>query len=470
MATNKEAKTILKIQLPAEVGKIITRFQKANQQIYLVGGAVRDYFLKRPIHDWDLATDAPPATILKLFPKTSFYNNQFGTVTIPLKTDKVEITPFRRESHYRDFRHPAKISWGKTINEDLARRDFTINAMALEPQPNSAFRLIDPFQGRYDLEKKLIRAVGKAEQRFQEDALRLIRAIRFSAQLGFLIEEKTFQAIKKNAALIKKVSRERLRDELLRLLASPFPAEGINFLHTSGLLTFLIPELEATYGIKQAKHHIDDVWTHSLKTLANCPNPDPIVRFAALIHDIGKPLTAKGEGANRTFYNHEIVGAKIASRLSHRFRLSKKDSQRLWRLVRWHQFTMDEHQTDKAIRRFIRHVGQENLAAMLDLRTADRLGSGVRATSWRFELFKKKLAAVQKQPFSLKDLKINGHDVMQHLKISPGPLVGQILKHLFQEVVDKKVVNKREELLSRITPIYRNLRRHVSTPPKEEQP
>ncbi len=464
-------KNLSPVALPPRIKKVFQTFQKEGWQIYLVGGAVRDLLLQRPFHDWDFTTNAPPKAIQKLFPQ-SFYHNKFGTVTIPLaKNQNIEITPFRQEADYHDYRHPSKIRWGKTLEEDLQRRDFTINAIALSYQKRRV-GIIDPYEGQEDIKKQLIRAVKNPEERFHEDALRMLRAIRLSSQLGFLIEKNTFAAIQKNAGLIKKISAERIRDELWKILASRYPAEGINFLRTSHLLHYLIPELEAAYGVAQAKHHIYDVWTHSLKALASCPSPDPLVRFATLIHDIGKPVTARGEGAERTFYNHEVVGAKIARRLSQRFRLSKKDSQRLWRLVRWHQFTVEEHQTDKALRRFIRHVGKENLQDMLLLRTADRIGSGSRPTSWRFELFKKRLAEVQKQPFTIKDLKINGHEVMEKLKIPPGPLVGKILQALFHEVEENPKHNQRRYLLKQLPIIYRQLVASAtsSKPPKEAQP
>lgn len=455
--SSKQALTI-SLHLPAAIRQAIKTFKRANWQIYLVGGAVRDSFLKKPIPDWDLATNASPKDILQLFPKNSFYNNQFGTVTVRIKKQKLEITPFRHEGKYLDFRHPAQIAWGKTIDEDLSRRDFTINAMALSLQSGNKFQLIDPYRGREDLRRRLIRAVGKPQERFREDALRMLRAVRFSSQLGFLIEKQTFSAIRKNAALIKKVAAERIRDELWKILTSPFPAEGIVFLRTSGLLHYIIPEMEAGYELAQAKHHIYDVWTHSVKALASCPSADPLVRFASLIHDIGKPFTAKGEGEARTFYNHEVVGAKIARRLAMRLRLSKKESDRLWRLVRWHQFTVDEHQNDKALRRFIRHVSKEYLKDIIDLRTADRIGSGSRPTSWRFELFKKRLLEVQKQPFSIRDLKINGHDVMKVLKLKPSPLVGKILKKLFREVAEDPKKNRRSYLLKQLPIVYRQIK------------
>jgi len=305
---------------------------------------------------------------------------------------------------------------------------------------------------------KIIRAVGNPDKRFSEDALRMLRAIRFASQLGFVIESLTFSAIQKNASSIKVISGERIRDELFKILSSSYPAEGITLLLTSGLLEYILPELSAGYKVSQAKHHKEDVWTHSILSLKNVPSQDPLVKLATLIHDIGKPVTAKGEGEERTFYNHEVVGAKMAEKIAQRFHLSNKESDRLVRLVRWHLFSVDERQTDSAIRRFIRNVGTENLEDMLALRTGDRLGGGAKETSWRLEKFKERLIEVQKQPFSVTDLKINGKDVMEILGINPGPKVGEVLNKIFEEVVEKKIENEREKLLKRIDKI-KNLSR-----------
>ena len=281
----------------------------------------------------------------------------------------------------------------------------------------------------------------------------MIRAIRFASQIGFIIEPDTFSAIQKNASLLKLISGERIRDELFKILCSDFPSEGVTLLLTSGLLEYILPELSAGYNVSQAKHHKEDVWTHSLLSLKNVPSKDPLVRLATLIHDIGKPVTAKGTGKERTFYNHEVVGGRMAERITQRFHFSNKEGDRLIRLVRWHLFSVDERQTDSAIRRFIRNVGTENLEDMLALRTGDRLGGGAKETSWRLEKFKERLVEVQKQPFSVTDLKINGKDVMEILGIKPGPKVGEVLNQIFEKVVEKKIENERENLLKRLEEI-----------------
>lgn len=443
--------------LPKEITLLMNRFRENGFLIYLVGGAVRDLILKRETENWDFTTNATPEQILQMFPD-AFYNNTYGTVSVPVKittgkqekTIIFEITPFRKESGYSDFRHPQKVEWAKTLEEDLARRDFTINAIAYDGE-----KLIDPFSGQEDIKNKLIRAVGDPDKRFSEDALRLLRAIRFASQLGFFIEEKTRASIEKNASLITKISWERIRDEFLKILASPHPAEGILFLRNTKLLFYILPELDTCFSIPQKspkRHHIYDVGTHLVMALKHCQSPDPITRFATLIHDIGKAKTFKKDKKTGliTFYNHEVVGKKLATTIAERFRLSNKQKEKLVRLVEYHQFTVSELQTDKAIRRFIRNVGKEYLDDIIALRFADRIGSGAKPDSWRFKLFRKRLIEVQKEPFKITDLKINGNDVMQVLGLKPGPKVGEVLKKIFEQVVEGKLKNERELLLQEL--------------------
>jgi len=444
-----------KFTIPKSTKKLIAKFHENNFEIFIVGGSARGLLTNWFIEDWDFATNATPEQIQAIFPKNSFYNNDFGTVRIVFGKDEkdvFEVTTYRTESGYADFRRPKKVSWGKTIQEDLSRRDFTINAIALTLDDDGKIKqIIDPFGGQEDLKKKIIRAVGNPDDRFSEDGLRLFRAVRIAAQLAFTIEEKTFNSIKKQAHLIEKIAKERIKVELFKLLKSQYPADGIIMLYEAGLLKFILPELIDARGVAQAKHHIHDVWTHAIESLRHCPSASPITRLAALLHDIGKPIVAKGEGEDRSFHNHEVVGAAIAKKIGERLRLSKKELDLLWRLVRWHQFSPNENLTDAAIRRFIKRVGRENLDEIIALRVGDRLGSGVPETSWRTELFKKRLIAVQKKPFSVADLKVDGNDVMRILKIKPGPKVGKILQQLFDEVVeDKKSKNNRAHLLNRL--------------------
>ncbi|TSC90089.1 MAG: poly(A) polymerase [Microgenomates group bacterium Gr01-1014_5] len=453
------AKVRRQIKIPPFVKNILDKFAKAGYEIYIVGGAVRDVLMSKETYDWDFTTNATPDEILQVFPE-GFYDNKFGTVGLADEShhNPYEITTFRRETGYSDRRRPDHVEWGKSLKEDLARRDFTINAMALRLVPlaqgKHSFEVIDMFGGRQDLKTKLIRAVGNAVERFDEDALRMMRAVRIAAELGFEIEPKTFEAIKIHSASVKHVAWERIKAELFKTLASDNPYEGVMLLYNSGLLEQILPEIIEGFGVEQKspeRHHIYDVGTHCLYALKFCPSRDPLVRFATLIHDIGKPKTQKITAAGViTFYNHEVVGARLAKEIADRLRFSRDERDRLWRLVRWHQFTVSEKQTDTALRRFIRNVGKENVQDMLDLRTGDRLGGGAAETSWRLEEFKERLEEVQLQPFSVRDLKVNGKDIMQTLNIPSGPIIGKILNELFGEVEKDQSRNTREYLLQRI--------------------
>jgi putative nucleotidyltransferase with HDIG domain len=352
------------------------------------------------------------------------------------------------------------VEWGKTIEEDLKRRDFTINAMAIQNLPppppltkggeKNNFRIVDLFNGQEDIKNKIIRAVGEPDERFSEDALRMMRAVRLSAQLKFVIEEKTFTSIQQNAKLLQKIAGERIREELFLILKSDHPGDGMIILKNSGILGEIIPEMLLGVGMAQKGHHIYDVWKHSLETLNNCELIDPLTRLAAFLHDIGKAKAIKEIGGENTFYNHEVVGSRMAVAIGKRLKLSNEELQKLFILVRWHMFTATEMQTDKAIRRFIRNVTVPYLEDMIALRRGDRIGSGAKESSWRWELFKKRLIEVQKQPFSIKDLKVNGEDVMEILKIKPGRRVGEILSKLFAEVEEEPKLNEREVLLTKL--------------------
>ncbi len=459
------------VSLPTSAQAIIDTLKKAGYQAYAVGGSVRDLLMGKETNGWDFTTNARPEEILNLFPD-SFYDNQFGTVGVKIyksdkhtnptnnsyteesPTDIYEITTYRSEKGYSDHRHPDTIAWGETIEEDLARRDFTINAIAFDGTD-----MVDPHGGRGDLTKRLIRAVGDPHTRFAEDALRLMRAVRIASELGFMIEEATLGAIKNNTQLLTTISAERIRDELMRLLSSAFAADGILLLKNTGILAHILPELDEAFTIGQKspkRHHIYDVGTHSVMALKHCPSDDPIVRFATLLHDIGKTKTYhKDENGLITFHNHEVVGTKMARDICTRLRLSKKQTEKILTLIRWHQFSVDERQTDSAIRRFIRHVGTDTLNDMLALRIGDRLGGGARETSWRLELFKKRLEEVQKQPFTVSDLAVDGFDVMNILDCRPGPIVGKVLNQLFAEVEEGTLTNEREVLLNRLSEVLK---------------
>lgn len=445
-------------RIPQYIHNILKKFEKNNFRIFLVGGCVRNLLLKRAITDWDLATNATPQEMLQIFPD-GFYENQFGTVGIPIEADNqksiVEITTFRTEGEYKNNRHPGKIVWGKTIEEDLQRRDFTINAIALEIKNNKEI-IIDVFNGQRDILEKIIRSVGKPEQRFNEDALRLLRGIRLATELSFKIEENTWKAIIENESLIKNISDERIRNELLRILESEHAYEGISLLNESELLKNILPELLEGVNVSQTRpgrHHQSDVFTHNMLSLKFCPSNDPLVKFAALLHDVGKPrVKSSDENGLVIFYNHEVVGAKIVRDICDRLHFSKKHKEKISNLIRWHMFTVDENITDAAIRRFIRRVGIENVKDMMDLRVGDRLGGGTQtAESWRLKLFKDRVEKqLQPLPFNINDLVIDGNDIMRELNIKPGKIIGELLQKLFEEVDENLTLNNKAYLEKRI--------------------
>ena len=462
--------------IPQEIINILEKLQASGYDAYIVGGCVRDYSLGRKPKDWDITTSAKPEEIQEVFPG-SFYENKFGTVTILTESEDIalkaiEITPFRIEGKYSDRRHPDEIKFAKTLKEDLSRRDFTINAMAIKQD-----KVVDYFGGKEDLENKIIKTVGDPDERFREDALRIMRAVRLAAELDFGIEEKTAEAIKNNAELIKEISVERIRDELVKILSIPFknPAGkmkfwqeseltesdlvsgamgGLELLRDLGILKYIIPELEAGIGVTQNKHHIFTVWDHNFRAFAYAVKMDFSleVKIASLFHDIGKPHSKRGEGPDSTFYGHEVVGAKIASGILNRLKFPRNQRDKIVKLVRWHLFLSDPDKiTLSAVKRVVRNVGQENIWELINVRKADRIGSGVpKAEPFRLRTYKALIDQALREPISLKMLKINGDYIMKILNIPPGPKIGLILKSVMGEVLDDASKNNEDYLERRI--------------------
>jgi len=439
------------MKLPKQVQFVIQQLKENGFQGYIVGGCVRDSLIGIEPNDWDIATNATPEETIKIFPN-NFYNNHFGTVTVLSNQEEkgIEITPFRTEEKYTDKRHPDKIEWAKTIEEDLSRRDFTVNAMAMD----SKLKIIDPFNGQKDLENRIIKAVGDPEKRFSEDALRLMRAVRFATTLnnliGWKIEEKTKKAIQKKAELLNFISRERIRDELMKIIMSRRGAKGIEILRKLGLLKYIIPELEQGFGIGQNKHHIYQIYQHNILSLEYACKKEfsKYVRVSALLHDVGKPGTKQGDGLNSTFYNHEILGAKMTNKILQRLRFSKKDIEKIVKLVRYHLFYYNVGEVKEAsVRKLVREVGPENINELLQLRMCDRIGSGVpKAEPYKLRHLRYIIEKVSEDPVSVKMLKIKGSDIMQILKISPGPKIGRILDILLSNVLDDPQKNKKQGL------------------------
>jgi len=471
------------MKIPSEVKTILTKLQEAGFEAYAVGGCVRDLLLEREPKDWDVCTNALPEQIQRVF-TDNFYENKFGTVSVKTDAKKenlkiVEVTTFRVEAPYSDKRHPDAVSFTRNLTEDLARRDFTINAMALRLRSGQALEIVDPLNGQEDLKNNIIRAVGEPEKRFNEDALRMLRAVRFAAELSsvkpvphrnvelcFTIESKTKEAIKKNATWLQAIARERVRDELVKIIMSDQPDKGILLLHELSLLEFIIPEFAKGFGVAQNKHHIYSIFEHGIFSLKFAAYPvkssklksdetqeknNLVVRLAALLHDVAKPQAKRGEGPDATFYNHDIMGARAAARILERLHFDNETIKRVINLIRHHMFVYDIGAVSEAgIRRLLVRVGPENMKDLLALRVADRLGSGVpKAQPYRLRHFQYMVDKVQHDAISVKMLKINGHDLMETLKIKPGPKIGAILDVLLAEAIEDPAKNKKEVLAKR---------------------
>ena len=438
--------------LPEEVKEIIKALEGAGFEAYAVGGCVRDFILEREPCDWDITTNAKPEQIQKVFP-SSIYENDFGTVAINTESKNerlkiIEITTYRVEEKYTDKRHPDSVKFTSKLEDDLSRRDFTINAIAYDGKT-----FIDPYNGQNDIKNKIVCTVGNPDERFNEDALRLMRAVRFAVQLGFAIEEKTAEAIKKNSGDLVAISKERIRDELIKIFMSNNAKPGIEMLREFNLLKHIMPELEEGYSIGQNKHHIYTVWEHNLRSLdwAAQNNYKLENRVAALLHDVGKPRTKKGNGPDSTFYNHEVVGAKMAARILERLKFPKKFIEKVVLLVRYHLFYYNvEEVTESSVRRLVKNVGPENMDDLLEVRIADRKGSGVpKAEPYKLRHLRAIIEKVSHDPISVKMLKINGNDLIKELKMEPGPKMGYVLNILLDEVLDEPKNNTKEYLLKR---------------------
>ncbi len=446
------------MEIPKSVLEISKELEEAGFESYLVGGCVRDFLLDRKPKDWDITTKARPEEVQKLFPD-NIYENQFGTVGVKVENDDptvkiVEVTTFRKEGKYTDKRHPDEITFAKNLEEDLSRRDFTVNAMAARCSNGKKCEIVDPFGGQKDLRDKLIRAVGNPDERFKEDALRLMRAIRFSAQLNFEIEKDTAEAIERNAGLIEFIAKERIAEEFIKLVMSDGAVEGIKKMQNLGILKYVLPELEEGVDVKQNKHHIYTVFEHGIKSLEYAVGERmPLdLRLAALLHDIGKSRTKQGEGEDSTFYGHQVVGMKMILEILDKFHFPKKITEKIALLVREHMFVYDPEAVSlKGVRRLLRRVGPENIEGLLKLREADRIGSGVpKAQPYRLRYLKAMIEKVKNDPISAKMLAVSGEDAMKILKIEPGPKVGYVLSVLLEEVLDDPEKNLRKNLEARI--------------------
>jgi putative nucleotidyltransferase with HDIG domain len=429
-------------------------FRKHNKAVYLVGGAVRDLVRGKPAKDWDLATDAKPEEVQAMFHRVIPTGIKHGTVTILFKGLSIETTTFRTEGTYSDGRRPDKIHYTNTIEEDLSRRDFTMNALALELPEQ---RLVDPYHGQKDIQDQIIRCVGNPEERFSEDGLRPLRAIRFASQLHFTIEPDTLGAIPPALPITAKVSMERVRDEFDKILASEQPSRAFRLMETTGMLSLLLPELQACRGIEQKGFHQFDVLDHLLVSCDAAPKEKPQVRLAALFHDIGKPVVrAQDELGIWTFYRHEEVSAKITRSIMIRLKYPNAVIDQVCHLIGVHMFHYDESWTDAAVRRFIVRVGESVLEDLFDLRRADTWGTTGKEppASLNEDLLDRVQAVLSKdRALSIKDLAINGEDLAL-LGVPRGPIMGRILKELFETVLDDPEQNTKETLTRIAVKLY----------------
>jgi poly(A) polymerase/tRNA nucleotidyltransferase (CCA-adding enzyme) len=449
------------MNIPKEVKFVTEQLKENDFEAYIVGGCVRDFLRGIKPEDWDVTTNAKPKEVRKIFPK-SFYENKFLTVTVQTesknpKLKEIEVTTYRLEAKYTDKRHPDEIRFAKTIKEDLARRDFTVNAIAICLTPGvKQVKIIDFFNGQKDLEEKIIRAVGNPDERFSEDALRMMRAVRFAVTLGegWKIEEKTKKAIEKNSVGIGAISKERIGDELMKIIMSEKAMEGVELLRELGLLKYIIPELEEGYKTTQNKHHIYDCYDHYLRSLnyAAKKNFNKYVRLSSLFHDVGKPRVKRGEGRDATFYGHEVVGARMTVQILNRLKFPKKDTEKIAKLVRYHLFYYNPNEVgESSVRRLLWKVGPENIEELLEVRMADRIGSGVpKAEPYKLRHLKYLIEKVSQDPISVKMLKVNGNDVMKILNITPGPKVGEVLDILLGYVLEDPKKNEKEFLEEKI--------------------
>jgi len=457
--------SVQKSPIPKEIVETVEKIEKSDFKAFLVGGCVRDIFLGRTPKDWDIATDAHPQDIQGLFTKT-VYENMYGTVAVINEeaTDptlrNVEITPFRIESGYSDKRRPDQVIFSKDITDDLKRRDFTINAIAVNLSKGAIKDIIDLYEGFKDIKDKVVRTVGDPVERFTEDGLRIMRAIRLAVELGFTIEKETFTAIQKYSSLIKDIALERVRDEFTKIILSAEPKRGLELLHATGILAFIVPELEKAIGVEQNQAHAYDVWEHLLRSLQHAADKNwgLDIRLIALFHDIAKPQTRNfsRETKQFTFYGHEVVGSRETRQILTRLKFPTKLIDKVVKLVRWHMFFSDTEQISlSAVRRMITNVGRDNIWDLMNVRICDRIGTGrPKENPYRLRKYHSMIEEALRDPISVSMLKVDGKALMDHNKTQPGPKIGYVLHALLQEVLEDPKLNTHEYLLKKSEELF----------------
>ncbi|MCR4275885.1 MAG: HD domain-containing protein [Candidatus Parcubacteria bacterium] len=432
----------MQYRIPKEVSTVSDGLRKAGYESYLVGGCVRDLIIGREPKDWDIATNALPEHIQAVFPD-SFYENDYGTVGVKTGSEDahlaiIEVTPYRTESGYSDKRRPDSVAFGTSLLEDLARRDFTVNAIALDDDKG---HIVDPYDGQKDIKDKLIRAVGNPSERFNEDALRMLRAVRLVAELCFGIDGATAAAIGENSKHLSHVSRERVRDELVRILNSSKPMDALVLANQLGILKYINADLIRGIGVEQNQAHSYDVFEHLMRTMQHAADKDWDfdIRLAGLFHDVSKPETRrKNEKGEWTFHGHEVVGSRVTKKALEDLHFPRETIDKVVKLVRWHMFFSDPEQiTLSAVRRMIKNVGEENIWDLLNLRICDRIGTGrPKEQPFRFRKYKAMVEQALRDPISVGMLKTDGAHIMEMFHVEPGPRIGWTLNALLEEILD----------------------------------
>ena len=440
--------TVDRTQIPPAVLDLCKRLAEQGHGVWVVGGCVRDHLMERAVSDWDLCTTAKPPELLSIFPRAIPTGIAHGTITVMVGKTGYEITTLRGEGAYSDGRRPDEVFFVQDVVEDLARRDFTINAIAYDPQRD---QLIDPFSGLADLRARVIRAVGDPMARFAEDGLRVLRAARFVATLEFELDLATRQAIAPNLPTYQRVSAERVRDEWLKSMKAPRPSRAFQVMLDTGILHNALPAFEAMVGCAQNRYHEYDVWTHTMHALDNVPPGDPNLRMAALLHDIAKPKTREERDGEATFYGHERLGAEMADEFLKAYRFSNDQRAQITHLIRHHLVAYDDQWSDAAVRRFVQRIGTGSLDALLTLCQADSRakGTAIGDDLDRLERLRARVRQVLEagSALSTKDLAINGTDLQRELGIAPSPRMGEIMRTLLERVVDDPTLNSRDKLL-----------------------
>lgn len=455
---------ITRSDIPLEVQAVATTLETAGFEAYLVGGCVRDLIIGKTPKDWDITTNATPDEIQELWPEDeTFCNNDYGTVGIKNDTTEderlkvIEVTPYRSEGTYSDARRPDSVTFGVSLEEDLKRRDFTVNAIAFGL---STEKTVDLFDGMGDIAKKRLKTVGNPDERFREDALRMMRAVRLAAELNFAIESSTMASISKNADILSRIAIERVADEFTKLILSPTPMQGIVYLERLGLLKYVAPELLDAIGCEQGGIHAYDVYEHLLRTLQAAADKGYSLemRLAALFHDIAKPATRREGGKNKryTFFGHEVVGARMTKKILERLKMPRETTQNVVNLVRWHMFFSDPDEiTLAAVRRTITRIGEDHIEDLLNLRVCDRIGTGrPKEQPFRFRKYKAMVDEALRDPISVKLLKINGDKIMDITGEKPGKKLGYVLHALLEEVLETPAKNEEKWLESRVLELF----------------